>query len=142
MDCKSVLKCSVCDTVIEAIDRCGGEIVCCGREMEVLQEKTNDFGHEMHYPSIEKMPQGINVQVGGTSHPMTERHHIQWIEILWDGGSQRQYFSPGHLPQTTFYVPSIRFTVRVLCSLHGLWKRSQPAYLPEYVSQHSNSYAS
>ena len=36
----------------------GAELICCGKPMELLLEKTNDEGMEKHVPVSEKTGQG------------------------------------------------------------------------------------
>jgi len=33
--------------------------------------------------------------VGSVTHPMEEKHYIQWIELIADGKVYRQFLEPG-----------------------------------------------
>jgi superoxide reductase len=88
---RKVYKCSVCGNIVELLHDGGGELVCCGQPMEQLVENTVDAAKEKHVPVIEKADGGVKVKVGAVPHPMEEKHYIQWIEIIADGKSYRQF---------------------------------------------------
>ena len=119
---KQIYKCSVCGNIVEVIHASGGELVCCGKPMELLQEKTEDQGYEKHVPVIERTEQGILVKVGSIPHPMEEVHYIEWIEIIADGRSCRKFLKPGDKPEALFTVTAQEVIAREYCTLHGLWK--------------------
>ena len=129
----AVFKCPVCESLVEALEMYGPELTCCGRVMELQREQTGGLSREHHAPIVRRCGDEVCVHVGSVPHAMTERHHIQWIEVLSGGRVQRQYLQAGDEPEATFHVASDRVTVRAMCSLHGLWKRSLPAFLPEYM---------
>jgi len=99
-----------------------GELVCCGKPMELLDEKTADATTEKHVPVIEKIEGGYKVKVGSVPHPMTEEHLIEWIELLADGKAYRQFLEPGAAPEATFHIEGNSVSVREHCNVHGLWK--------------------
>ena len=90
--------------------------------MKLLKENTVDAAKEKHVPVIEKSAGGITVKVGAVAHPMEEKHHIEWIEIIADGAVYRQFLKPGDAPEATFNVVADQVTAREYCTLHGLWK--------------------
>jgi superoxide reductase len=118
-----VYKCKVCGIVAEVLDGGAGELVCCGEPMVGFEEKTADKSTEKHVPYIEKTADGILVKVGqNQNHPMEEKHYIQWIELLVDGKSYRQFLNPGDAPQAIFPVVGEKVAAREFCNIHGLWK--------------------
>lgn len=117
-----VYKCNICGHIVEVLEGGGGELVCCGKAMEQLVENTVDAAKEKHVPVIEKIDGGVKVLVGSVSHPMEEKHYIQWIEIIADGKAYRQFLNPGDAPEATFSVEASDITAREYCNLHGLWK--------------------
>jgi superoxide reductase len=117
-----IYKCSICGNVVEVLDGGKGELVCCGQPMEKLTEKTADQGKEKHVPVIEKTADGYKVKVGSVPHPMEEKHYIEWIEIIADGKTYRQYLKPGVAPEATFCIKAEKVTAREHCNVHGLWK--------------------
>jgi len=117
-----VYKCELCGNIVEVVYAGGGELVCCGKPMTLLEEKTADSSTEKHVPVIERTSSGFKVTVGSTLHPMTEEHWIQWIELLADGKAYRQFLNPGDAPVAEFCVKASEVTAREYCNLHGLWK--------------------
>ncbi|MFH1056015.1 MAG: desulfoferrodoxin [Candidatus Altiarchaeota archaeon] len=117
-----VYKCNVCGNIIEVLHVGGGELVCCGQPMEALKGKVEDQGNEKHVPVIEKTADGFKVIVGSVPHPMEEKHHIQWIELIGDGKTYREYLKPGMKPEAEFCIKAAKVMAREYCNLHGLWK--------------------
>lgn len=127
-----IFVCPICQSVVEVMQMVGEELTCCGRPMEGQRARTNDFGREKHAPIVTRIDGGIRVYVGTIEHAMSERHRIEWIEVASEDLVQRRYLRPGQPPVAEFAIDADRVTVRAWCSLHGLWKRSMPAFLPEY----------
>ena len=77
-----IWKCEICGNIIEILHEGADSLVCCGQSMKLLEEKTqNPEIGEKHVPVIEDKSNGkIIVKVGAVEHPMTEEHHIEWIE--------------------------------------------------------------
>lgn len=117
-----VYKCMVCGNIVEVLHGGAGELVCCGKPMEKLVEKTADEGKEKHVPVIEKVDGRIKVKVGSVPHPMEEKHYIEWIELLADGKAYRQFLNPGDAPEAEFAVEAGEITAREHCNRHGMWK--------------------
>jgi superoxide reductase len=119
-----IYKCSVCGNVVEVLTVGGGQLVCCNKPMELMQEKTEDEGQEKHLPIVEKKGNKITVKVGSVPHPMEEKHYIQWIEInmLDVGRIGKKYLQPGDKPEIEFHGRGENFKIRAFCNLHGLWK--------------------
>lgn len=116
-----IYKCNVCGNIVELLYYGGGELVCCGQPMELMQEKTEDEGLEKHVPVIEKTDKGIKVKVGSVPHPMEEKHYIMWIEVIADGKSCRKFLNPGENPEAEFEVRAENVIAREYCNIHGLW---------------------
>ncbi len=106
-------------------DRGEGELVCCGDPMELMTENTVDAAKEKHVPVIEVVDGGVKVKVGDVPHPMEEKHFIEWIEVIADGKSYRQFLEPGAVPEAFFAVDATELTAREYCNLHGLWKATR-----------------
>lgn len=100
----------------------GDALTCCGEKMELLENKTEDVGNEKHVPIIEKMENGIKIKIGSIAHPMEEKHHIEWIEAVWDGRTYIKFLNPGDKPEAEFNIPTMEVLARESCNLHGLWK--------------------
>jgi superoxide reductase len=100
----------------------GANIVCCGEPMQLQAENTVDAAVEKHLPVIEKGDGTITVKVGSVTHPMDEKHYIQWIELIADGTVYTRFLEPGQAPEATFCVTADKVTAREYCNLHGQWK--------------------
>lgn len=117
-----IYKCSACGNIVEVIHGGDGQLVCCSEPMKRLVESTADAATEKHVPVIEKIDGGYKVKVGSVPHPMTEEHHIEWIELLADGAAYRQFLQPGQEPEAVFMIEAESVSARELCNVHGLWK--------------------
>jgi superoxide reductase len=117
-----VYKCPVCGNIVEVLHTGEGELVCCGQPMELMTAKNNDEGQEKHVPVIGKTDQGIKITVGSVEHPMEDQHYIEWIELIADGYSYKQFLTPQDKPQTEFNIRAEQITARAYCNLHGLWQ--------------------
>ncbi len=117
-----IYKCPTCGNIVEVLHVGAGELVCCGKPMELMSENTVDAAKEKHVPVITKVDGGYKVVVGSTAHPMEEKHWIEWIELIADGKVYRQDLNPGDAPEATFNVKAGKVEVRELCNLHGVWK--------------------
>jgi len=117
-----VYKCEACGNIVLVMHAGGGELVCCGEPMKLMQENTVDAAKEKHVPVVEKTADGYKVKVGAVAHPMEEKHYIEWIELLAGEKSYVQFLKPGDAPEATFKVDADQVTARAYCNLHGLWK--------------------
>lgn len=117
-----IYKCAICGNIVEVVHGGAGTLVCCGQNMTLMKENTVDAAKEKHVPVIEKSADGILVKVGSVAHPMEEKHYIEWIEVIADGKSYRQFLEPGAKPQAFFKIDAKDITAREYCNLHGLWK--------------------
>ncbi len=123
---KQIYKCEICGNIVEVLHEGKGELVCCGQPMKLYEEKTADSAKEKHVPVIEKMNGKVKVKVGSVPHPMEEKHYIEWIELIADGKSYRQFLKPGDSPEAVFDVDAANvedLQAREYCNLHGLWRR-------------------
>ncbi len=117
-----VYKCDVCGNMVEVIHASAGELVCCNQPMTLMGENTVDAAQEKHVPVIEKTAEGYKVAVGSVSHPMEEKHFIEWIELIADGEVYLQFLKPGDKPEAFFKIDAKNAFARAYCNLHGLWK--------------------
>jgi superoxide reductase len=117
-----IYKCMICGNIVEINHSGAGELVCCGEPMKRLVENTTDAAKEKHVPVIEKIDGGYLVKIGSVAHPMEEKHYIEWIELLADGKSYKQFLAPGQKPEAVFKIDAAQVSAREYCNLHGLWK--------------------
>src|SRR5690554_3486251 len=109
--------------MVEVLHAGKGELVCCNKPMELLQENTLDASKEKHLPVMTKRGEQVVVSVGSPEHPMEEKHYIEWIELVADGRIIRQLLAPGNKPKAEFAVNGSASGVaaRAYCNIHGLW---------------------
>ena len=117
-----IYKCEKCGNIVEVLTGGVGQLVCCGEPMVLLDERGADEGREKHVPVIEKTSAGYKVKVGSVPHPMEEKHHIEWIELVADGKAYREFLNAGKAPEAVFCVEATAVTAREHCNIHGLWK--------------------
>ena len=117
-----IYKCQVCGNMVEVIHAAGGELVCCGQPMTLLSENTTDAATEKHVPVVEKTDNGYKVTVGSVTHPMEDKHYIEWIELIAGDNAYRRFLNPGEAPEALFEIKADKVTAREFCNLHGLWK--------------------
>ncbi len=118
-----VHKCDICGLIIETLHGGGGTLVCCGQPMKLVEENTTDAAQEKHVPVIKDDEKGKRITVGEVEHPMTEEHHIEWIEVIFaDGRVLRKNLKPGDDPSIYCSKDHSSDKIRAYCNLHGLWK--------------------
>lgn len=117
-----VYKCEICGNIVEVIHEGKGQLVCCGKPMQLQNENTVEASFEKHIPVIEKIDQGIRVKVGSDVHPMVEKHYIDWIQVIAGDKAYRQFLKPTEAPEAVFTIDDMNVEARAYCNLHGLWK--------------------
>ncbi len=117
-----IYKCETCGNIVEVLHPGEVDMKCCGSMMKHFKENTVDAAKEKHVPVLEKTPDGVKVKVGEVAHPMADDHYIEWIEIIADGKTYRQFLNPGDTPEAEFKIDADQVTARAYCNLHGLWK--------------------
>ncbi|PIU51284.1 desulfoferrodoxin [Candidatus Desantisbacteria bacterium CG07_land_8_20_14_0_80_39_15] len=118
-----VYKCGVCGNIVEVLHVGAGTLVCCGQPMNLMKENTVDASKEKHVPVVEKTEKGVKVKVGSVPHPMEEKHHIEWIEVVTDTRVLRKFLKPGDAPDAEFETKDRIVRTREYCSIHGLWMK-------------------
>jgi superoxide reductase len=114
-------RCEVCGNIVGVFHGASGNLVCCGRQMENIPEKSVDEGKEKHVPVIEKTETGIRVKVGALPHPMDDDHYIEWIEVSPGDSVLIHGLRRGEKPEFEFPVHKADVKVRAYCNKHGLW---------------------
>jgi len=117
-----VYKCEICGNIVEVFHGGAGKLVCCNKPMVLLDENTVDAAKEKHVPVVEKVDGGFKVKVGSVPHPMEEKHHIEWIELIAGDRVYRRHLNPGDTPEAEFKIEMDAVTAREYCNLHGHWK--------------------
>jgi superoxide reductase len=117
-----VYKCEACGNIVELLDGGPGELVCCGKPMDLMTENTVDAAKEKHVPVLEKADGKIKVKVGQVAHPMEDKHYIEWIEVITGEKICRKFLKPGQAPEATFNITGEKIITRAYCNIHGHWK--------------------
>ena len=119
-------KCEICGNLVQVILNGAGELVCCGEKMEKLDSKNEEIGTgEYHVPVFKTDDNGFtSIQVGKELHPMTEEHHIEFIEKISKDKKKftLQYTEIGHEPRMELQYKSQNECAVGYCNIHGLWK--------------------
>lgn len=121
-----IYKCSHCGNIVAYVQDNGPKVVCCGEEMKEMVANTTDAATEKHVPVVTVDGNQVTVSVGSVTHPMEEKHYIQWISLQTEQGNQRKALKPGQEPTVTFAMaPGDKFVAAYeYCNLHGLWKKA------------------
>lgn len=117
-----IYQCELCGNIVEVIHASKGTLVCCGQPMTLLTENTVDAAKEKHVPVMERSGNTVTVKVGSVSHPMEEKHYIEWVQVVDGDKAYRTFLKPGQTPEATFTVEGSDVYAREFCNLHGLWK--------------------
>ena len=116
-------RCNKCKKMFVMVHEHDCPTMCCGEPMKELIPGTTDAAQEKHVPVYEVSGDTVTVKVGSVAHPMTEEHHIEWIEVINGPYVNRKYLKPGEKPEADFYVPLQKgMVVREYCNIHGLWE--------------------
>ena len=118
-----IYRCEICGNIVQVVHSGAGTLVCCGKDMTQLVERSVDEGLEKHVPVIEISENKAVVKVGSVSHPMEESHFIEFIQLVIDGNIYTKYLKPGELPEAIFELPENYSEIYAIeyCNIHGLW---------------------
>ena len=128
MKVSEIFRCSHCGLQVEITAAAPVNApVCCGEAMQLQTPNTNENGaKEKHIPVLSDHEGGILVKVGEVTHPMTEEHYIEWIEVINGNYVNRYNLKPGDLPQAAFYVArSPKLVVRADKDESGIFEDEQ-----------------
>ncbi len=116
-------KCMKCGKVIAVLKGSPCDTMCCGEAMVELKANTTDAAVEKHVPVVQKNGNLVEVSVGSVTHPMEEKHYIEWIALETKSTTILKSLKPGDEPKAVFAVADGDDFVRAYayCNLHGLW---------------------
>ncbi len=119
----SFYKCKKCGKVVAMLKGSPWDTICCGEAMTELTANTTDAAVEKHVPVVTVNGNTVEVNVGSVTHPMEEKHFIEWIALETKNGNQLKYLKPGDAPKAVFALTDGDEVVRAYayCNLHGLW---------------------
>jgi superoxide reductase len=121
---REIYYCPICGNVIEIFNEGASALVCCNQKMQKLEAQTEDASYEKHVPYVEEKGEGVLVKVGqNQAHPMTDEHHIKFIEVHTKTMVLKAELNPGDAPEAAFPVKKEDIVkVREWCNIHGLWE--------------------
>ena len=115
--------CKLCGQLVEILKKGHLPLKCCGQDMIALTANSTDAANEKHVPVIVDKADFIEVTIGSVEHPMEEKHHITFIEVLTKDRVYRKELATGERPFAMFPVKRNEvLEVREFCNLHGLWR--------------------
>lgn len=116
--------CRHCGNIVAFVKESGAPISCCGEKMQRLEAGVTDAAKEKHVPMVRTNGNLVTVSVGSVTHPMEEKHYIEWISLQTKQGNQRKRLAPGEKPEVTFALAEDDEVeaAYAYCNLHGLWK--------------------
>ena len=117
-------KCMHCGNIAVKVVDSGVPLDCCGEQMVELIPDTQDAALEKHVPVVTVDGSHIHVNIGSVDHPMEEKHFIEFICLMKNGGYEIHPLAPGDAPSTDFYLGDNEKAVCVYeyCNIRGLWK--------------------
>lgn len=117
-----VKKCNSCGATVKVVKDCncnGCGIICCDKQMEILNPNSVEAAIEKHIPTYEKVEDEIYVKV---NHVMEKEHFIEWISLVADNKEYTIRLYPEQNAECRFpYIPGS--TIYAYCNKHGLWKK-------------------
>lgn len=121
---KKLFKCMHCGNIAELLEESGVPMVCCGDKMTELVPNTTDAATEKHVPAIEVDGNVVTVKIGSVEHPMVPEHHIDFIVLETNLGTQRKFLDPAGKPEAKFVLAEGEEVVAAYeyCNIHGFWK--------------------
>lgn len=115
--------CNHCGNVaVKTVDN-GPSISCCGEAMKKLDAHSEY--NEKHTPVVSVNDNNIHVALGDVTHPMQDKHFIEFIFLQTEKGGQRIKLTPSDKPEADFALVEgdKALVVYAYCNLHGLWKK-------------------
>ena len=121
---KKLFKCMHCGNIAELLENSGVPMMCCGQKMTEMVPNTTDAATEKHVPVIEIADKEVTVKVGSVEHPMLEEHHIAFIVLETNLGTQRKFLDVTGKPEAKFVLAEGEEVIAAYeyCNLHGFWK--------------------
>lgn len=118
-------RCEHCGNIVIMAYNGGGQLVCCGEPMVLLEPNTTDAAGEKHVPVVSVDGDKVAVKVGEVEHPMTEEHYITSIILETEHNLHVKWLKYTDKPEGSFVLAPGEKPVAVYeyCNLHGLWKK-------------------
>jgi len=120
-----IYKCRHCGMVVQVLIAGEGDLVCCGDRMNRMEMNESETElYEKHIPVFEDKDDRTIIKVGSVPHPMTEEHHIEFIEVLSEDKSWLKIKFLKHDEPAIMEV-SKKYNANCAveyCNIHGFYK--------------------
>lgn len=116
-------KCLKCGKIVAVLKGSPCPTMCCGDAMVEIKAGTTDAAVEKHVPVVAVSGSKVEVSVGSVTHPMEEKHYIEWIALETSEGFLMKNLKPGQEPKAVFALAEGESVVKAYayCNLHSLW---------------------
>ena len=96
--------------------------------MELIKPNNSDMPelNDKHVPFIEKTVDGYKIRIGTSVHPMTQEHHINFIQAISKDLKyvKTKFLSIDETPELDIKCKCEKSVwARALCNIHGLFKK-------------------
>ena len=113
-----IYRCNVCGNIVNILNKGVGQLVCCGRPMELLKPNSTEANPMTHKPII-----GNNcVKVGHQPHPALPNHYIMWLAISNNDELVFKFIKPNQEINYPVKIDSVD-NVLAYCNIHSLWQK-------------------
>lgn len=113
-------RCPICGNIVQILQNGNGQLVCCGKNMELLKPHTiEEEKQEKHVPIFDKN----KIKIGSEAHPMINEHYIQFIQAISNNEKEiiTKFLNPEDEPE--MHIPEGKYNKAIeYCNIHGLWK--------------------
>lgn len=123
--------CEICGNIVQKLHDGGGELVCCGESMKKIEPKLHEENiTEKHVPIFIKTDENTTeIRVGEVLHPMSEEHHIEFIESIDSENNTItvKFLRTDEEPKMHLKNCSNNMKAIEYCNIHGLWEGNNNA---------------
>lgn len=116
-----IYRCDICGIITEVLQDGIGQLVCCGKKMQLVEGRGIEPSMAQFSPVLKKEGEGFRVKIGEVPHPMETNHYIKWIEIISDSAVYRKALKPGDKPEAYFALEAEKVSARAFCMNCGLY---------------------
>ena len=127
MDRLDIYKCNICGNIVEVMVSGGGELICCGENMQKLEPQSKeDSMMEKHVPILFENNDGTEIRVGEVLHPMLPEHYIMFIQAISKDRNfiSTKFLSSSDEPKMILNEVLTDVIAREYCNIHGLWENN------------------
>lgn len=122
-------ECKICGNIVQIMHSGFGELNCCNEPMKLMPLNINkEEKGEFHIPVIINENEKEFIQVGKEFHPMTEEHHIEFIQVISGCGKKilLHFLDTNDEPKIEMNCSDFgNYKMKELCNIHGLWENKK-----------------